>query len=602
MFSRIWSVAYGWARGWLGALELDDRSLAVFRIGVALVILLDLRLRMEYWHLTVSSAGFAPVQDVIELLNPYRWSLYFLSGSDAFVLFLLTLTSVCALTLLLGIRPKLSMVALWVLMLSLHNRAPMLLNSGDTYLRLMLFWGMFLPLHRGVGIANAITGPGVRLKLHRLGELGLRVQIASVYFFSVFFKYSLVYLESGRSWSSGRAVHDALLNGMYTRPLGGALLTLPEFVWPLLTYSVLAIEFVAPVLLFVGRRWWWISTAAVASLALLHVTFILFMNVGWVFPLVGIVAVSALLPSGFWEWLHSLRRAPSVRVVYFEGGCGFCRYVVNLLLALTGRRSTDVRPASDNLDALERMERERSWVVLSVDGVFLTKDDGLRLVLREAWWCVPVAWLMAVPGVRWGCRRGYEWVAAHRPSLKLMHELGGRAPHLEHPRAWVVPAAVMFFVVSVNAASLDWIDEPVPAVTNVLHLSQKWSMFAPSPASDDGWFELQVMSDRGVFDVFGSVVPDSRPMVRPAGTDVARRDAAFGSVRWRKVAHEASRRAQIPLQVAIRMTHAACSVAVDGSLPERASLIHYIDSTRRRHLPDHELTPRVITDLDCLTR
>ena len=229
---------------WWRSLAIDARSMTLFRVGLGAVVLVDVLLRLPHWRLTISESGFAPRAAVLDAIDANRWSLYYVSGNDAFVLLLLTGTLIAAILLIVGLRPRLMAFALWVLVVSLHNRAPMLLNSGDTYLRLMLLWSVFLPLHRGVGATNAFAGETDSVDRPAVGEIGLRVQVATVYFVSVFFK-------TGFSWISGTAVYDALSNGMYSRPLGQALLELPSFVWPVWTYGVVLIEIAAPLLLFV---------------------------------------------------------------------------------------------------------------------------------------------------------------------------------------------------------------------------------------------------------------------------------------------------------------------------------------------------------------
>jgi len=74
-----------------------------------------------------------------------RWSLYWLSQHDAWPAILFIIAGLAALALLAGMRTRLATLVSFVLLLSLHNRAPILLQGGDILLLLLLFWALFLP-------------------------------------------------------------------------------------------------------------------------------------------------------------------------------------------------------------------------------------------------------------------------------------------------------------------------------------------------------------------------------------------------------------------------------------------------------------------------
>ena len=125
---------------------LDLRSLAAMRIGLAGVVLTDLAIRASDFHAMYSSAGLAPVEFVRSLQRIPVWSLHLLSGSDAWQVFLFGLATVVAVAMLVGYRTRLAVIASWILLTSVQMRMPMVLNAGDTLLRVALFWSMFLPL------------------------------------------------------------------------------------------------------------------------------------------------------------------------------------------------------------------------------------------------------------------------------------------------------------------------------------------------------------------------------------------------------------------------------------------------------------------------
>jgi hypothetical protein len=73
-------------------------------------------------------------------------SVHFLSGQPAFQGALFLLAAVAATAVALGYYTRLAMFLSWYLVISLHDGNPIILHNGDGVLRLLLFWGMFLPL------------------------------------------------------------------------------------------------------------------------------------------------------------------------------------------------------------------------------------------------------------------------------------------------------------------------------------------------------------------------------------------------------------------------------------------------------------------------
>ena len=51
-----------------------------------------------------------------------------------------------AVALLVGYRTRLATIGSWILLASIHVRLPVVINAGDTLLRVLLFWSIFLPL------------------------------------------------------------------------------------------------------------------------------------------------------------------------------------------------------------------------------------------------------------------------------------------------------------------------------------------------------------------------------------------------------------------------------------------------------------------------
>lgn len=127
-------------------LSFDIRALSLMRICVASVVLSDLLIRGMDLEAFYANSGVVPLSMVYEhAWNPYYLSIHTVSGLWEIQLLLFAAAFFSAACLFLGYRTRLFTFVSWGLMLSLHNRNVLILQGGDDLLRMVLFWGMFLP-------------------------------------------------------------------------------------------------------------------------------------------------------------------------------------------------------------------------------------------------------------------------------------------------------------------------------------------------------------------------------------------------------------------------------------------------------------------------
>ena len=281
---------------------LDLRSLAVFRIGLGVLILSDLIGRAGDLGAHYTDEGVLPRSAIT---TPRYVSLHLLDGTADFQGALFVLAGLFALALLVGWWTRLATATSWFLLMSLHARNPMILQGGDTLLRLLLFWGLFLPL-------------GARWSLDGLRQRGGRppgdaavsaasaalvLQVCFVYWFSAA-------LKSHPAWrSEGTAVYYALSIDQFATPLGHYLLGFPGLLRGL-TFATLGIEAAGPALLFVPFHNGRVRLAVVVGFLLFHLVGLrLCLELG-PFPWVCAVAWLALLPGRFWDRVAGRIRLP----------------------------------------------------------------------------------------------------------------------------------------------------------------------------------------------------------------------------------------------------------------------------------------------------
>lgn len=278
--------------------SLDLRSLAVFRVGLGLVLLVDLGIRATCLRAHYTDFGILPRSAMPESLSV---SLHALSGSAWLQQVLFIVAALFALALLVGYHTRLATVISWALLFSLHVRNPIILQGGDILLRLLLFWGMFLPLGARWSMDSRAHPSATRPpnRVVSAASAALMLQLCFMYWFSAA-------LKTDPSWrSEGTAVYYALSVEQLSTRQGLALLGYPQLL-KFLTFATLMIEGLGPFLLFVPRFQGPIRTGVVLFFILFHQLGLgLFLVLG-PFSYICTVAWLALLPAWFWDKLAFL--------------------------------------------------------------------------------------------------------------------------------------------------------------------------------------------------------------------------------------------------------------------------------------------------------
>lgn len=190
-FAPFRSGFQGFAKGIASLAErlfsIDTRSLSLFRVGLALLLLADLVTRAPLLAAFYTDGGVMPRGFVIDhLQDVWSFSLHLASGRPYFQAFLFVCAGLAALLLLVGYKTRLMTLVSWALLASLHVRNPEVLSSGDILLRVLLFWGLFLPLglHWSVDRARATNEPDLPVRVLSAATAAVLLQAAFVYLFT----------------------------------------------------------------------------------------------------------------------------------------------------------------------------------------------------------------------------------------------------------------------------------------------------------------------------------------------------------------------------------------------------------------------------------
>jgi predicted DCC family thiol-disulfide oxidoreductase YuxK len=511
-------------------LTIDGRSLALCRIFLSGVLIVDLLRRVPWLRDLYTNAGLLP--NHTELWRPYQqhmFSLFFAASQpeEAAVLFALSLF--CFACFAIGWHTRLFHLLSFAMTTSLHERNLIAENGGTVALASVMLWTAFLPLGRRFSVdalrtslaqrpdeqpgdlaPEALLAPD-RTPAVSLAGLAVLLQIAVIYWFNFIHK-------SGATWRTGTAIHYVLHQERIVTSLGlWARTQLPFAATRALTYATLGIEAATPALVLSPLLWRQMRVVAVLLLSGLHVGIALLVNVGIFSP--AVMAFYPLLIDGsVWDWLaRAFPMRGRRRRVLYDAGCGVCFQLVRVLARMDGfRRLTWIRndDASAIPSGMDSALVERTIVVVDdATGRRWTRADAFAQILGALPFGRLFAWVLLVPGFNAIAGAAYDAFARNRTVISTWLGFAacslapkGPAPaiaptEIEGPtllQSWMhaqVPrlreGAVMLTLVVLgadvtlaNAAvpeRLRWTHRPawMGAAVQYAHTGEGWSMFSP---------------------------------------------------------------------------------------------------------------------------
>ena len=267
----------------------DLRSLSLLRIAAALTLLVDLLVRTANFKAHYSNQGVLPLEALFRLAwNEHFFSFYTLSGSALIQSLVVFLNLTCIFALLVGYRTKLATILCWLFLISIHNRNPLIQQGGDDLLRLLLFWGIFLPWGYCYSLDSKENEKNTDFSFLSLAGFAYMLQVGYVYFFSAI-------LKSSPEWTSEySALYYALSIDQIILPFGRIIYPY-ESVLKVITMVVYYIELILPLVLLIPFLTKQFRSVFIIIICLLHIGISLCLNVG-LFPLIGVISMIGLLP------------------------------------------------------------------------------------------------------------------------------------------------------------------------------------------------------------------------------------------------------------------------------------------------------------------
>ena len=514
------------APGWLlrirTVFSLDLRSIALFRVLLALIILWDLALRSRHITAFYTDQGVLAREFWLQLTTPWHWSLHAASGQLWWQIVLFALAAIFAMGLLIGYRTRLMAWFSFILLASLINRNTLIVQGGDQLLVIMSFWALFLPLNARWSVDTALQpelhenpnserfNPDGPQLYFSMATVAIVLQILYLYVFTAL-------LKTGDAWTTRfDAAFFAISLDQLATPIAIWARQFPAF-FTVATVYVLVTEFLAPILILLpfsvpnkqNSNWPWARIIGLSLLASLHVGFVFMLHIG-LFPFIDLMALSLLLPSALWIGLHRRRKATARFnklngiTIYYDEDCGFCLKMCLILRELLLHPSVPILPAQSNTVIHDILVRNNSWVIKDADNTVHIHWHAMQFLFSQRWPFKPIAWLMRITPFMALGNATYRWVALNRSTMSNITAwaLAWRNLRIRPTRVGGLLAA--FFLVAVtiyNFTGLSNFEQYRPTVittaVQLTRLSQKWNMFAPQPLTQSVFQQIPGQSRGG---------------------------------------------------------------------------------------------------------
>jgi hypothetical protein len=483
--------------------SLDLRSLALLRIGIGFLLILDGIDRLPDLAAHFSDAGIVP-RDVITGIQPI--SLHMFHGAVWFQAILTGLSFFFALLLILGWRTPFVTLVCWFLLISVHARNPTVLQGGDQVLRLMLFWSIFLPLSACYSLDSSRDGAQPRwpftstpTRVLSPASVAYIVQLCVIYWYAAAWKWA-------PEWrSDGTAVYLAMKADYFTTRFAHFLLGYPE-VLRYLTFATLWLEALGPAVLFFPFAPGLQRLLVISAFILLHVGLAISLELS-LFPWICCVAWLALLPSSFWDRIQAQLRSDEVSglTIYHDSSRG--RSALACLRTFLFLGEAKLASAQESPALLPRLRREGGWAVVDAHGTAHHGLEALVLLVRLSPIFSPLAGLFRLAPFRWLGNRLVRLLAGtvyHTPP----DVEADAAPRWAPPAGLIANTLVIFCLVYIVLWNIRtfrigvstwqaaepgedryrWVfPEKASQLGFALGLDQGWGLFAPRPGKFIGW-------------------------------------------------------------------------------------------------------------------
>ncbi len=491
---------------------IDLRSLAFFRISISLLVICDLIVRAFDLRTHYTDFGVLPRHILIEkFTNAWFLSVHFLNGTLLFQALLFFIAFLFAFLMLIGYKTRFVTFISWFLLMSLQVRNPFLLAGADIFLRMLLFWSMFLPLGALYSIDSALNTSKENLpkRIVSMATISIFVQVVFVYWFTTV-------LKSGLEWREEySAVYYALSIDELATPIAHVLLCFPELL-KFLTCAVYWFELIGPAMLFLPVFTGPIRIILITGFILLHIGFGSCLELA-IFPWVSSIAMIPFIPSWFWDKI-AIKIFPDKKInlkIYYDSDNDYCKkkaLIINTLFFLYDK--PEILPASIEPPIHAELKESSSWIlVVDNEGKHYLKADALNKLMYESTLFKPFHIIFKFTFMKNLVNAiCYEIPFSKAFWSKLFASLEYKSITVNYS-VWtnLFIALCLIYIFFWNLSTLKpnyQIPNTFKPLGLILRLDQNWGMFAPYPSKDDGWYVIPgQLKDGTEIDLFNDNKP-----------------------------------------------------------------------------------------------
>lgn len=480
----------------LGYLAIDLRSLALARVAVGIVLIIDWFYRFTNAFDFYTDAGLVPRgQAITNYTNPYYFSFLFTAGKPIYIYVIFLIGLLCYLGFTFGYKTKINNILSWMFFVSLSARTAVVSHAGDDLIRLCLFWFIFLPSHKSFSIDSAMENlnenktepiaPENRSVLS-IASIAIVLQLVVMYVFTAVLKIHPI-------WNSeASAIYYALELDQFLTWFGVIFRNLPFWLLQFMTRVTFVAELIVPLFVFMPWKNSFFRSVAIATFVSFHFGLFSVFNLGN-FPWMCMAYWLILTPPVFWDYvLSKLQKYQSGTTIYFDPECTLCRKVCFILKTILVLKFVKVEPGI-NSEVLKLIQKNNSWVISTSDSKQLFQFEALTHLISIS----PFKFLtpfFKLNFVQILGRRLYLRISTNRKTdLSVFKYIRAhKNPELSHWFFQAVVFSLLMIAIYWNFATLKKDDDitlspSIEHIGSIFRLNQFWTMFAPFPTFEDGW-------------------------------------------------------------------------------------------------------------------
>ena len=440
------------------AISLDLRSLAIFRVGIGVMMLLDtinifrdiIPFYTDKGVLPIANLACGNSSDCNSLYTLTNlegtFSLHAMNGSIYFQIFLLVLTSFFAINLIIGHRTRLMTLLCWIMLVSVQNRNPAVLQGGDVIFRMMLFFAIFLPL--GAKFSIDSFQEKIKYGVSKFQNINRVASFATIAFIT---QIALLYIFAGMlkdhpEWNKNFTATYYVLNLEIFATNLGEWISQFYGLMRLFTFGGYFLELFAGYLIIFPIKNWVFRTFIVLVLIGFHFSLAMFMHLG-LFSYILIVGLLGLLPTEFMDFL-----------------------VKQISIFIEKQKTENRKQKIEN-----RNLKYESRITNHESSITKTFNKGLSHYTKLS-------------------TRLTNFLESNiEVSSKTKSKDIKKESLLTYLLLNLIPTFVIMIVFFWNLGHFkqdNYLDKTFNEIAIFFRFDQNWNMFAPSPFKDDGWFIL----------------------------------------------------------------------------------------------------------------